>query len=360
MPVDGRHREHVVTTEFTRQVGLEHPVVQGPLGSGNSTARLVAAVSNAGGLGSFGAYHLPPDDILRVAAEIRALTDRPFALNLWVSNHDAGGDRPRLADVRRMQALLRPFYEELGIDSPVPTNTVVHRFEDQARAVLEARPAVFSFVTGVPSRDLIREAKRRGILLAGAATMLDEARVLDEAGIDLVVASGFEAGGHRPSFLAAAEDSLTGTMSLTAQVAAAISRPVIAAGGIATGRGVAAALQLGAGAAQVGTAFLACHESGVPPLHRDILFRAAARQTVLSRAYSGRLARGIRNRLHDTLQGTRLLPFPAQSWLIGTLREAALRQNRADLVTLWCGQSAALLRWRTAVQVMASLTEELS
>jgi nitronate monooxygenase len=303
---------------------------------------------------------MAPDDILRTAAEIRALTNKPFALNLWVSNHDDGGDRPRPDEVRRMHARLRPFYDELGLDPPVPPNKVVHRFEDQAHAVLEARPAVFSFVAGVPSAEIIREAKRRGIVLAGGATTLDEARVLDGAGIDLVVAAGFEAGGHRPSFLAAAEDSLAGTLSLTAQVAAALSRPVIAAGGIANARGVAAAMQLGAGAAQVGTAFLACDESGAPPLHRDLLFREEAQRTVLTRAYSGRLARGIRNRVHDALHATRLLPFPAQGWLIGALREAALRQHRADLVSMWCGQSAGLLRWRTAAQVMASLTEGLS
>lgn len=334
--------------------------MQGPLGSGYSTPQLVAAVSNAGGLGSLGIYHLPAEAILRAATEIRALTDRPFALNLWVSNHDPGGDQPPPAELKRMHALLRPLYEELGIDPPIPPTKVVQRFEDQARAVLEARPAVFSFVFGVPSVAIIREAKRRGISLAGGATTLDEARVLDDAGIDFVVASGFEAGGHRPSFLAGAEESLTGTMSLTAQVAAAISRPVIAAGGIANARGVAAAMQLGAGAAQVGTAFLACDESGAPPLHRDLLFREDARRTVLSRAYSGRLARAIRNRVHDDLHATRLLPFPAQGWLISTLREAALQQNRPDLLALWCGQSAGLLRWRTAAQVMASLTEAFS
>ena len=349
-----------MTNDFTNLLGIEHPVVQGPFGSGYSTPQLVAAVSNAGGLGSFGAYHMPPEAILRVAAEIRSLTDRPFALNLWVSNHDPGGDRPSPFDVKRMQALLRRFYDELGIDPPPPPARMVHRFEDQARAVLEARPAVFSFVFGVPPADIIREAQRRGVSLAGAATTLDEARVLDDAGIDLVVASGFEAGGHRPSFLARAEDSLTGTMSLTAQVAAVVSRPVIAAGGIANARGVAAALQLGASAAQVGTAFLACDESGAPPFHRDLLFREEARRTVLSQVYSGRLARGIRNRLHDDLHAAQLLPFPAQSWLIGTLREAALEQNRADLLALWCGQSAGLLRWRSAAQVMASLTEAFS
>lgn len=349
-----------MTNDFTRRLGIAHPVVQGPLGSGHSTPQLVAAVSNAGGLGSFGAYHLAPEEIYRVADKVRALTDKPFALNLWVSNHDAGGDRPRLDDVKRMQALLQPFYDELGIDPPPLATRPVHRFEDQARAVLDARPAVFSFVNGVPSTAIIREAKRRGILLAGTASTLEEARLLDDTGVDLVVASGFEAGGHRPAFLSPAEDSLTGTMALTAEVAAAIARPIIAAGGIATARGVVAALDLGAAAAQVGTAFLACDESGAAALHREMLFRPEARRTVLSRAYSGRLARGIRNRLHDALDGKRTLGFPAQSWVVGTLREAALRQHRADLLTLWCGQAAGLLRWRTVDHLMASLIEDLS
>lgn len=342
--------------ELLKGLGLAHPIIQGPFGGGFSTPRLVAAVSNAGGMGSIGAYHLAPQDILNTAAEIRKLTNGPFGINLWVSNHDPGGAHPDTDAVKRAHDRLRPYFAELGIEpAPVPIKTV-HSFEDQARAVIEARPAVFSFIFGIPSREILAECKSRGIALAGSATTLAEARALEDAGIDLIVASGFEAGGHRPSFLAPAEESLMGTMALVPQIAQATRLPVIAAGGIANASGVQAALQLGAAAAQVGTAFLACEESGAPELHKRMLFDRVAHRTVLTRAFSGRLARGIRNRIHEELQQAELLPYPAQGWLIGTLREAALAQGRADLVALWCGQSASLLRWRHAADLMAALT----
>lgn len=343
--------------ELTRRLGLELPIVQGPFGGGFSTPQLVAAVSNAGGLGSLGAYHLAPEEILETAKAIRALTDRPFGLNLWISNHDPDLDRLDPAAVERLQGLLAPLYAELGITPPAPKRKVPQPFADQVAAILEARPAVFSFVFGIPSAETLHRARRSSITTAGAATTVDEAQALDHAGVDLIVASGFEAGGHRPSFLRPAEDSLTGTMALTAQISARFSRPVLAAGGIADARGVKAALALGALAAQVGTAFLACDESGAPPLHREMLFRKEAQHTVLSRAFSGRLARAIHNRIDETLEGADLLPFPAQSWMISTLHEAALEQNRPDLLAMWSGQAAGLLHHKKAADLVAALSE---
>jgi nitronate monooxygenase len=221
--------------------------------------------------------------------------------------------------------------------------------------VIEAKPSVFSFIFGIPSREIIADCKRLGIILAGGATTVDEARALEQAGVDVIVASGFEAGGHRPSFLDAAEDSLMGTMALIPQVGSAVEIPVIAAGGIADARGVAAALELGAQAAQIGTAFLACGESGAPALHRDRLFDPAAQRTALSRVYTGRLARAIRNRLPDELRHAPLLPYPAQLWVMSSLHQAALKQGRDDLMSMWSGQSTSLLRWRTVDSLMAAL-----
>ncbi len=344
-----------MTPPLLSRLGIERPIVQGPFGGAYSTVRLAAAVSNAGGLGSFGAHRLTHSEILDTAAAIRHVTTRPFALNLWVSNRDEGGAHPSREAVLRMHEALRPYYAELGIDPPPPETKAVHDFEDQARAVIEARPAVFSFIFGIPSREIIAECKRSGIVLAGGATTVDEARALEQAGADVVVASGFEAGGHRPSFLAAAEDSLMGTMSLVPQAASAVRIPVIAAGGISDARGAAAALLLGAQAAQIGTAFLACEESGAPTLHRDLLFDRAAGRTVLSRVYTGRLARAIRNRLPDELRGARLLAYPAQLWVMSALHEAALKRSRADLMSLWSGQSSGLLRWRNVESLMAAL-----
>jgi len=340
-------------------LGISQPIFQGPLGGGHSTAKLAAAVSNAGGLGAFGVYTLSPEEILRTAASIRELTDKPFNLNLWVSNTDCLGGPPSRDELGRMQARLAPFFDELGIEPPPVNVRTTHKFEEQARAVIEARPAVFSFVFGIPSPEIMREAKSKGILLAGSATTVDEAVTLEAAGVDVVIASGLEAGGHRPSFLATPEDSLIGTMALLPQVANAVRVPVVAAGGIANAQGVRAAMALGAQGVQVGTAFLACEESGAPEIHRKLLLEPSARNTVLSRVYSGRLARGIRNRIYDQLRDERSLPFPSQSWVVSTLREAALKQGRADLIALWCGQSAGLLKWTKAALVFQSLIEGL-
>ncbi|MBM3796311.1 MAG: nitronate monooxygenase [Acidobacteria bacterium] len=344
-------------TELARRLGLETTIVQGPFGGGYSTARLAAVVSaSGGGLGSFGAHHLAPTAIIDTARSIRSLTGKPFGLNLWVSNRDYEGALPQ-EDIRRMITRLAPCFRELGLEPPAtsPLGNRIESFEGQAQAVIEARPAVFSFVFGVPPAEVLRACRPRGILTIGAATTLDEAKALAEADVDAIVASGLEAEGHRPSFLARAEDSLMGVMSLTPQIVNAVRVPVIAAGGIADRRGVVAAMQLGAQAVQVGTAFLACEESGAPELHRNLLFGPSAQRTLLSRASSGRLARGIRNRLHDELSGGNLLPYPLQGWVTALLRQAALERGREDLIALWCGQSASLLRFRRAGELLAAL-----
>jgi nitronate monooxygenase len=262
------------STRLTERFRCRYPIVQGPMGGGASTPELVAAVSNAGGLGSLGCYHLEPAAILRAAAEIRRLTDRPFNLNLWIPREREDVGSLGAPEAARALARLQPYRDELGLpplaEPPAPT---VQDFEQQFEAVLEARPAAFSFIFGLLPAPLAAEARRRGITLIGTATTVDEAEALEESGVDLVVASGFEAGGHRGSFLRAAEQSLTGTFSLVPQVVSAVRVPVLAAGGIADGRGVAAALVLGASAAQIGTAFLLCRESGASDLHRTALAR---------------------------------------------------------------------------------------
>lgn len=338
---------------------LRHPLVQGPFGGGLSTAALAAAVSNLGGLGSFGAHMLAPEQIADVAAQIRALTPGPFALNLWVSTFDAGGDHLDAATFERSWPLFAPWFAELGLPQPQPPVQVHADFEAQAEALLAVEPPVFSFVFGIPRAEILQHCRRRGILTVGAATSIAEAHALEAAGVDAIVASGFEAGGHRPSFLARAEDSLMGTFALVPLVADRVRIPVIAAGGIADARGVRAALTLGAQAAQLGTAFLACAESGASPAHRDALFGPQALATTLTRAYSGRLARGLRTPWTDALaaRGAELAPFPVQSWFTGQMRGAALAQGRTDLVSLWSGQIAPNLKYRHVADLMAALID---
>jgi nitronate monooxygenase len=197
--------------------------------------------------------------------------------------------------------------------------------------------------------------KKRGILTVGTATTIAEAVALEDAGCDAIAATGFEAGGHRVSFLKSSEESLHGTFSLTQIVAPRVKVPVIAAGGIVDARGVKAALMLGAQGVQVGTAFLACDESGASPEHRAALFSAQSMETVLTRTYSGRLARGIRNRLVNEMP-TNISPYPIQVWFLNRLKAAARAQGRTDLVSVWCGQSAPNLKHHTVPALMAELT----
>ena len=343
------------------RLGIRHPIIQGPFGGGLSTVGLAVTVSNRGGLGSYGAHITAPEDIGALTRELASATSAPFALNLWVSDHDPGGEHLSDEAFERLYPVFAPYFEELGLAKPTPPDRFHHRFDDQIEALLEARPPVFSFVFGIPSKKILEECRRLGIRTMGAATTLAEAEALDAAGVDLIVATGLEAGGHRVSFLKSAEESLTGTFSLVQVAAAHVAAPVIAAGGIVDGRGVRAALTLGAGAAQIGTAFLACAESGTNQAHRDMLFTDAARETALTRSYTGRLARGIRNRWVSEMAAreNELPPFPVQSWFFGAIKAAALKAGREDLVSLYAGQSAPNLKHRSAIALMDDLIGDL-
>lgn len=348
-------------TAVTRRLGIDLPIIQGPFGGGLSSVELVAAVSDFGGLGSFGVHHLDAEGIQQTAQAIRAKTSRPFALNLWIPFEQS--EDPPLSETAFSQNVerMRPYFDELGLAAPTSPERFWPRYETQVEALLAVRPAAFSFVYGIPSADILRRCRALGIATLGTATTPDEARALEAAGVDLIVATGFEAGGHRVSFLRSAEDSLTGTFALIPQVADAVKVPVIAAGGIADGRGIAAALALGAQAVQIGTAFLACAESNAGELHREKLFSADAQHTGLTRAFSGRLARGIRNRFMDEMRPHQyaLPPYPIQNWFTAQLKKAAIAQGRTDLMSLWAGQGAPLLKHRSAPELLKALIAEV-
>lgn len=346
-------------TRITRRLDLAAPIVQGPFGSGLSAVELVAAVCQRGLLGSFGVHHLSADGIGDVARQIRSRTQRPFALNLWIPL--PGEDELRISDeaFARALALVQPYFEELGVALPERPARFGQVFAEQVEAMIEARPAVFSFVYGVPDSRVLERCRERGIATLGTATTPAEAVALQSAGVDMIVATGFEAGGHRVSWERAAEDCLTGTLALVPQVVDAVSVPVIAAGGIADGRGIAAARMLGADAVQIGTAFLACDESGATALHRDKVFTTEPTRTALTHAFTGRLARGISNRVLDELSERRqeLLPYPAQAWLMARLKAAAVEAGRDDVLALWSGQSAPLLQHRRADELIDALLQ---
>lgn len=346
---------------LTAKLGIEYPIVQGPFG-GFASQRLTAAVSNCGGLGSIGALNLAPEAIKDVVAEIRALTAKPFGMNLWVSMEDEGARRSDERAFRRSLGPLAAHFAELGAALPAykPYSPAL-RFEEQARAVLDAKVPVFSFIFGIPPREILQECRAKGIVMIGTATTPEEAVALRDAGVDAIAASGFEAAGHRGSFLRAAEDSLTGTMSLVPQIVDVVDVPVIAAGGIADARGVVAAMALGAQAVQMGTVFLSCEESGASRLHRELLLAKKAADTGLTKGFTGRLARGVRNRLMEDLnqEGTEILPYPLQRATVRNLTMAAEAAGRADLLPMWAGQSANLGNCTDVATFLKSLVEEV-
>lgn len=268
--------------------------------------------------GSFRAHGLKPEAIRNVIGEIKALTAKPFAMNLWVSMEDEGAFTSTEEAFQRSLAPLAKHIESVGGAKPSYRPYEPIRFEDQVQVLLEEGISAFSFICGIPSKQLLDEFRRQGTVLIGTATTVDEAIALQQAGVDVIVVSGFEAGGNRGSFLQSSEDSLTGTMALVPQVVDAVKLPVVAAGGIGDERGILAAFALGAEGVQMGTAFLACEESGANALHRKALLSGHAKQTALTRGFTGRLARSIKNRLLDELnqKDIEILPYPLQRALV--------------------------------------------
>jgi nitronate monooxygenase len=340
------------------RIGIEHPIFQAPMAGANATPpALVAAVSNARALGFVGAAYMTPDQIVRECAAIRALTSRPFGINLFAPTPIP--DPPR--DIATALDRIAPFHAELGLPAPSRPTLPAHTFDEQLAAAVDGGAAVFSFTFGTLSSDAIGKVKSRGIYLMGTATTVDEAITLERSGVDAVVAQGSEAGAHRGSFLGAFESSMVGTMSLVPQIADAIRIPLVASGGIMDGRGIAAALRLGASAVQMGTAFLVTDECGVAGSYKDAVLSARDDSTRVTRAFSGRPARGIVNRAMTELErgGVAILPYPYQNSLTRAMRNAAAQQDRTEFLSLWAGQGAALARRMSAADLVATLVREI-
>jgi nitronate monooxygenase len=318
---------------------LAIPIIQAPMW-GASTQAMALAVSRAGGLGQLAAVGLGPDQIAASVAELKAATDQPFALNFLMSEPV----RPDAAEVEAALAVLRPWYDARGVALPAIPNDYALNFEAQLEAVIRAAPPVASFAFSILTAAQIAALHARDIYVIGTATTVAEARAWVAVGADAVCAQGAEAGGHRGTFLAPVEDSLAGTMALVPTIGRAVPVPVIAAGGIMDGRGVAAALALGAAAAQMGSAFLLADQSMVSPPWRRAIETAEDDSTRLSRAFSGRHARGIENdfmRRMRTVEGD-VPAYPIQNRLTTPLRSAATKADDTSVMSLWAGQAVTL------------------
>ena len=345
-----------VKTVLTRRLNLTHPIIQAPLAGGGDTPELVAAVSNAGGLGFIGAAYLTPSQIIEASRAVRARTSRPFGINLFAplpAPKAPNDPRPALERVA-------PFYAELGLPVPTLPATMGQAFDEQLPVALESGASVFSFTFGIlPSRS-IEAVKSRGMFLIGTATTVEEGIALEKAGIDAIVTQASEAGGHRSTFAGSFEAGLVGALALIPQVVDAVTVPVIASGGIMDGRGIAAALVLGASGVQMGTAFLTCDESGIPETYKQAILSAHEDGTRLTSAFSGRLARGIVNRFMTEVDRVpeSVLPFPLQNALTRPLRVAAAKQGRPEFLSLWAGQGGRLARRQSATSLVARLAKE--
>jgi nitronate monooxygenase len=347
---------------FVSRLGIDHPIVQAPMAGGATTPELVAAVCEAGALGSLAGAMLAPQKILDDAAAIRQRTGKPFNVNLFVLPDPPELDAPLRAHMERTAQLLAPLRRDLGLPEVDLPTKFSERFVDQLAAVREVAPAVASFHFNIPPRSEIKALQAAGSLVLGSATNVAEALAWQEAGVDLIVAQGAEAGGHRGTFIGSTEESLIGIMALVPQIAAAVRIPVIAAGGIMDGRGVRAALGLGAAAAQLGTAFLSCPEAGIPDIYKQALQSEAARRTVITRSVSGRPARAIVNAYVERMHPHQheLPGYPVMNAMTGGLRAAAAKAGRADYMSLWAGQNAALSRTLPAAELVARLIGELA
>lgn len=347
------------STKITQLLGIEYPILQGPMGAGFSTAALLAAVSNAGGLGSYGAYTLTPEEILEAGKAIKERTDKPFNINLWINDVDQTLVNYPPEKLEKIKLLFKPYFDEFGIPLPDLSADIPSKFEKQVETLFEIKPAVFSFIFGIPSKEILNESRRLGIKTVGAATTLEEALALEEAQVDAIVASGFEAGGHRPSFLRPAQDSFTGLFTLLQQLKAKTKTPIIAAGGIIDAKGIAAAMTLGADAVQLGTAFMVTQESGATPLHKQVLLSGTANPTTVSKSLTGRMGRMLSNRISNDIPfETEVLPFPLQTKLIAPLKAAALAQGKTEMISFWSGQNTSDLKHRNANELMQALITE--
>ena len=318
---------------------LTIPIIQAPM-LGASTLEMTLAVSRAGGLGSLAAAGMAPGALEAAVAELKGATDRPFAVNLLMSEPA----RPTASEVSQALEVLRPWYEARGLDLPDPPNDFALNYDHQFEALVRAAPPAASFTFSILTADQVAALRARGTAVIGTATTVTEARAWEAVGADAVCAQGAEAGGHRGSFLAPLEDSLVGTMALVATIRQAVKIPVVAAGGIMDGRGVAAVLALGAAAAQMGTAFLLADQTMASAPWRRAIETAGDDPTRLTRAFSGRYARGIEN---DFMRRMRPMEhavpaYPVQNRLTQPLRAGAAAQGDDQALSLWAGQAVKL------------------
>ncbi len=344
--------------KLTKLLDIKYPIIQAPMAGGPTTPELIAAVSNNGGLGSLGAGYLAPKKLREEIKKTKELTDKPISINLFVPEFP----EDNIEQKEKIIELLKPYRKELGLTEAPEISSIQQSFDEQLNIILEEDIKILSFTFGVSSEDWIKRLKDEDVILIGTATTVDEAIELENKGADVVVAQGSESGGHRGTFKGKFEDSLIGTMALVPQVVDNVSIPVVAAGGIMDARGIVAALVLGASGVQMGSAFLTCKESGANDLHKNAILESKESDTVTTKVFSGKMARGIRNKFIDDFQKYEndVPPYPIQNTLTRELRQSAAKSNKPEYMSLWSGQGIRMSKTLSVKELMEELTKGVS
>ncbi|MBM4765489.1 nitronate monooxygenase [Bacillus sp. B15-48] len=348
--------------EMTKLLRIQYPIIQAPMAGGITTSKLVAEVSKSGALGMIAAGYMTPNQIRDQIREIKQLTSNPFGINLFVPNEFQVNE----TEVGIANQYLKPIREQLNVQDKesveIPDfNQMRATFHEQIKVVIEEQVPVCSFTFGIPFIEIIKDLKQHGVIVIGTATTVNEAIEIENSGMDLVVVQGSEAGGHRGNFLDGHQESLVGLMSLIPQVADHVRIPIVAAGGIMDGRGLTASLCLGAQGVQMGTAFLICMESGANDIYKESILHTHEDQVVLTRSFSGKWARGIKNKFISNMQKFEdsFPPFPIQNSLTQGIRKAASAQRNREYMSLWSGQSPRLAKKQSVEALIQDVVAEL-
>lgn len=348
----------MLTSPLTKKLNITYPIIQAPMAGGITTPELVAAVSNAGGLGSIGSGYMTPDALREAIQKTKQLTDKPFSVNVFVPSEDKVTYSRE--ELEKADKLLHPFFTELEMEIRELPTQFEEPFEELIDVVIAENIPIVSFTFGIPSEQVITKLKKAAALVIGTATTVNEAIHLEKAGMDAIVAQGSEAGGHRGTFSTSYEQAMVGTVALVPQVVDHVTVPIIAAGGIMDARGVLAVEVLGASAVQLGTAFLTCEESGTNPIHQQTILESFEDSTVVTNVFSGKPARGIHNYFIETMNDFEddIPAYPIQNALTSTIRKEAGKQQNIRFMSLWSGQGARLSKKTTAAKLIDEIVKD--
>lgn len=341
-------------TEMCSTLNIEYPIIQAGMAGGATTPELIANVSNAGGLGTLGAAYMKPEDIKQAIHDIRKLTTKPFSVNLFcVENSDEPNDEEKNVVKKELLRIGR----DLGVkESDIQFNAADY-FDEQFQVLIDEKVPVISTAFGLLPEDKANQAKENGIIITSMITTVEEAILAERSGVDIIIAQGSDAGGHRSTFdLTRHKNGADiGTFSLVPQVADNVEIPVVAAGGVNDGRSLAAALSLGANGVQIGTRFLSSEEAGIHKVYKGRLFESREDDTVITKVFSGRPARGILNKFIEEFS-EEPLAYPYQNAATKSIRGAAAKNNDGEYMSLWAGQN---LRPVVKEQPAAEIVEEI-